>query len=282
MRWRNDAAKHARERRWFRRWVVEGYSVRQLSEQSGHSTAKLYRMMDYNLKQSPPQTAVDWGRCQHFIFDGTFLHRPGGIVALMDAETHTLVRGQYGVSESSEVQLMAFFEPLIRDGLRPLSFTVDGNPQLTRVLRKLWPGVAVQRCLIHVQRQGLLWCRNYPKTAYARKLRDLFLQVIQVRTKTDRDVFLEAVREWEAMYGHEIAAKPEIGPVFSDVKRARSMLLRALPDMFHYLDDPHIPISTNGLEGYFSRLKLRYRQHRGMSKGNLASYFHWYFYLVPK
>jgi len=39
------------------------------------------------------------------------------------------------------------------------------------------------------------------------------------------------------------------GYVFSDIKRARSMLLRALPDMFHYLDNPLIPTSTNGLEG---------------------------------
>ncbi|MCH8909706.1 MAG: hypothetical protein IH867_03105 [Chloroflexi bacterium] len=40
--------------------------------------------------------------------------------------------------------------------------------------------------------------------------------------------------------GGEMAAREETGRFFSDVKRARSMLLRALPDMFHYLDDAHI------------------------------------------
>lgn len=54
--------------------------------------------------------------------------------------------------------------------------------------------------------------------------------------------------------------------------------MRALPDMFYYLDDPAVPISTSGLEGYFSRLKRHYRQHRGLSKLKLKSYFQWYHY----
>ena len=47
--------------------------------------------------------------------------------------------------------------------------------------------------------------------------------------------------------------------------RARSLLAYALPNMFHYLDCPEITSTTNPLEGYFGRLKMRYRQHRGLS-----------------
>ena len=60
------------------------------------------------------------------------------------------------------------------------------------------------------------------------------------------------------------------------------MLLRALPDMFHYLDDPQIPTTTNGLEGYFSRLKSHYRQHRGLSPHKRPNYFAWYFHFAPR
>ncbi len=261
---------------------MEGYSVRQLSSQSGHSPRKLYRMISHYLEQTPPQFDLGLQGRQHFILDGTFFHRPQGLIVLMDGVTHTLVSGQYGVSESSESQLLAFLEPLVRDGLHPLSFTVDGNPQVTRVLRRVWPGVAVQRCLIHIQRQGLVWCRNAPTTTYARKLRNIFLQVTRIRTKADRDAFISLIQEWEDNYGSQIRHRPETGQVFSDIKRARSMLLRALPDMFHYLDDPLIPISTNSLEGYFSRLKARYRQHRGLRKENRNGYFQWYFHYVPR
>ena len=79
-----------------------------------------------------------------------------------------------------------------------------------------------------------------------------------------------------------IAAPVETERVFSDIKRARSMLRHALPDMFHYLDDQHIPTTTNGLEGYFSRLKSHYRQRRGLSPQRRPNYFAWYFHFVPR
>lgn len=280
--WRNPSAKRTKEREWFRLWITEGYSVRQLSNQSKHSPAKLYRMINYYLEQTPPQPRLSLRQCKHLILDGTFLHRPRSLIALMDAENRQVMTGQYPISENSEPRLMAFFEHLIQEGLHPRSFTVDGNPNVIRVLRQLWPGVTIQRCLIHIQRQGLSWYRAFPKTPHARKLRGIFLQVASIRSQAQRDRFLMDVREWEGKYSSQISRRPETGRVFSDIKRARSMLLRALPDMFHYLDDPHIPISTNGLESYFSRLKTRYRQHRGLSKQKRANYFQWYFYFVPK
>lgn len=239
-------------------------------------------MINYQLQQTPPLSTLDLGQCQHFVLDGTFLHRPCSLIALMDAETHRIVAGQYGVSENSEPQLLKFFEPLISVGLCPHSFTVDGNPKMIRIIRQLWPNVMVQRCLVHIQRQGLSWCRTSPKTTYARRLRQIFLQITKIRTPTDRDMFLGSITDWESKYGSQISSRRETGYVFSDIKRARSMVLRALPDMFHYLDNPLIPTSTNGLEGYFSRLKGHYRQHRGLRKEKRREYFQWYFHFVPK
>jgi len=239
-------------------------------------------MITYHLEKTPPQPALDLEQDQHLILDGTFLRRPRSLVALMDAETHRLVAGRYGVSESSEPQLAVFLQALKQSGLRPRSFTVDGNPTVIRVLYKLWPDVTVQRCLVHIQRQGLSWCRSYPKTTYARKLRKVFLKITHIHTPRDRDEFLSLFATWEDSYGTQLRHRPETGPVFSDIKRARSMLLRALPNMFHYLDNPLIPISTNGLESYFSRLKAHYRQHRGLRRENRNNYFNWYFHLVPK
>jgi transposase-like protein len=151
-----------------------------------------------------------------------------------------------------------------------------------KVIRTLWPGVIIQRCIVHVQRQGLSWCRRSPREASTKRLRELFLRVSSVHTKEERDLFITLFTAWEEKYGCYIASHPEKGRVFSDLKRARSMLLKALPDMFHYLDDTAIPSSTNGLESYFSRLKNHYRQHRGLSKRKLTSYFKWYLFYKPK
>jgi len=200
----------------------------------------------------------------------------------MDASTNRIIYGKYGVSENSEKQLTKFFKPLIGKGLHPVSCTVDGNPQAIKIIRALWPDIIIQRCLIHIQRQGLMWCRRYPKTAIARQLRDIFLCVTHIRTTEERDEFLKLVIRWEQKYGQHIKVKPERGRVFSDIKRARSMLIKALPNMFHYLDDPNISFTTNGLESYFSRLKGHYRQHRGLRKKKLGNYFNWYMFYKPK
>ena len=216
------------------------------------------------------------------IFDGTFLHRPVSIVALMDAKTNMIISGEHDVRENSSMQLTVFMSPLKERGLGPLSCTTDGNPQAMRVIKTMWPDIVIQRCLVHIQRQGLSWCRTYPKTGYARKLRDIFRDVTYIYTKEDRDRFLRKLNAWEEKYGSYIAQKPERGRVFSDIKKARSMLLKALPDMFHYLQDPSIPSSTNGLEGYFSRLKGHYRHHRGLKPEKRHRYFDWYFKLRPR
>ncbi len=239
-------------------------------------------VIDYCLRHGPPETKDTLEHYQYLIFDGTFLHRPVSLVTLMDGRSNTVISGQYGISENSDSQLLSFFKPLIAKDLQPTSCTVDGNPQAMRVLKSLWPEIITQRCLVHIQRQGLMWCRSYPKTVPARRLREIFLQVTNIRTYTERDRFLGKVNQWEEKYGWQMVTQPERGRVFSDLKRARSMLQKALPDMFHYLDDSNISFSTNGLEGYFSRLKSRYRGHRGLCKTKLHNYFHWYLFLRPK
>ncbi len=267
---------------WFRRWIVEGYSVRQLVDQSLHNQPSMRRLIDGFLANTPPTLTLNTKTSRYLLFDGTFLRRPHSIVVLMDGQGHRVLRGQFGVRENSPSELMAFFKPMIDEGLRPLSFTVDGNRNVITVLKALWPEIVIQRCLVHIQRQGLSWCRNFPKTVYARQLRKIFSQIKRIDTITDREAFIKLVDTWESRYGEVIAERKETGPVFSDIKRARSMLLHALPDMFHYLDDPNISTTTNSLEGYFSRLKSHYRQHRGLSTQKRSNYFAWYFHFKPK
>jgi len=48
-----------------------------------------------------------------------------------------------------------------------------------------------------------------------------------VRTQEQKQSFLKAVADWENHYGKKIESKKETGWVFSDLKRARSMLLKA-------------------------------------------------------
>lgn len=230
----------------------------------------------------PDYKLTNPGQYHHLIFDGTFLHRPKSVVGLMDAKTNTIISGKYGISENSISQLTSFFAPLKESGLKPISCTTDGNPQAIQTLKVLWPNITVQRCLVHIQRQGLMWCRQNPKRTNAKALREIFLKVPFIYSESQRDLFLEEIMVWEKKYGQYIACTTEKSKVIEGIKKARSMLTKAIPDMFHYLKNSNIPRTTNSLEGYFSRLKSHYRDHRGLSKNKLDNYFSWYFYFRPK
>lgn len=254
--------------------------MRQLAVQSGHSSSTIRRVIKYWLTRTP-RTTAELSAHRYVIFDGTVFEQHRGIFAVMDARRFSVLYGAWDVSEGPS-DLEKFCTVLLERQLSPKSATVDGNPHLIKLLRSLWPQIIIQRCLVHIQRQGLMWCRRYPRRTDAKVLRKLFIQVTSIRNETQRDSFLAQLNSWEQKYGGRIASSRETGWVFSDLKRARSMLLSALPDMFHYLHDPAISTSTNGLEGYFSRLKQKYRQHRGLAKHHRLSYFMWYLHLCPR
>jgi len=278
--WKNTLNKHLRKRIWFERWIVEGYTLRQLAAQSGHSISTLRRIIEHWL-QRPPPNRIELSTYRYLLFDGTFIDQRKGVFAVMDSERFTVIHGAPEMAEGP-AHLHPFCSALVHRGLVPISATVDGNPHLMRILRLLWPEILIQRCLVHIQRQGLSWCRQHPKRTDAKHLRALFLQVMSLHTISYRDCFLSQVHAWERRYGCHIARSAEKGWVFSDLKRARSMLLSALPDMFRYLDDPLIAKSTNALEGYFARLKHKYRQHRGLAQRHREAYFRWYLHLCPR
>lgn len=274
--WGNKSNKAYQEKIWFDRWIIEGYSVRQLVSMSNHSPEKIRAIIRYWLDR-PPVSRVDLTATKNLIIDGTFLVGRISIMIVMSAVNHSIVAGKFGVAENSESQVTLFLNSLKASGLNPTSCTTDGNPQVIKVVQYLWPKITMQRCVVHVQRQGLMWCRRFPKRTDAKRLRELFLKVTYIYNKEERNRFLTELFSWEDRYGANIQSSREKGRVFSDLKRARSMLLKAIPNMFHYLENTSIPKSTNGLEGYFSRLKNHYRQHRGLSENRRSAYFTWYF-----
>ena len=161
---------------------------------------------------------------------------------------------------------------------KPKAITIDGNTNIIRAINAIWPSITIQRCLVHIQRQGLSWLRRKPQLPSAQSLRQLLLMVTNIETRVQQKIFIDQWHLWEKRFGKSVIQLPSNHKVFGDLQRTRSLIIHALPDMFHYLDDRRIPPTTNKLEGYFSRLKMIYRQHRGLSKNNRSNYFNWYIY----
>jgi len=255
--------------------------MRQLHQQSGLTMRTLRRIIAYWLTR-PTETLRDLSCYQHLVIDSTYLHgRHPAVTVVMDAATNTVITGRYGLHESHGA-MATFCAEMACHGLSPFSITTDGQPKLLAHLRAQWPETILQRCLVHIQRQGLAWCRRQPARTDAQHLRRLFRQLTEIHTPQACDRWISQFIAWEQRYGWRIELTPEHGYVFSDLKRARSLIVHALPDMFHYLDHPNIVNHTNGLEGYFSRMKMRYRQHRGLSSEHKQSFIQWYLHLCPR
>jgi transposase-like protein len=258
--------------------MTEGYSLRQLSMISGYSQRTLRRIIAFHLGQIP-EPPDELSEARYIVMDGSYIQgRQQAVIGLADPTRNRIVAGIYGIKEG-EARMYDYCRVLAEEGLSPRSVTIDGLWQVHVMINTIWPSATVQRCLVHIQRQGLAWCRHQPKRLDTQQLREFFTRVMSIRTPMQRDDFIDQWQRWEERWGPAILASRETGWTFGDLKRARSLLTKALPHMFAYLEDPLIPKSTNWLEGYFSRLKSRYRQHRGLPVHTRQCYFDWYFHL---
>lgn len=276
-RWKGLSTFHIH---WFRLWMIQATTIKELARQNYCSPSTVRRAILYWLER-PPESVVSYCTVRHIILDGSFLRRNKGLYVVMDAHDHHIIHGDYNIREGGE-DLKSIYQHLAARGLHPESATVDGNPQQINYLYAQWPMITIQRCVVHIQRQGLSWCRRTPKRTDAKHLRKLFLMLTDVQTEVQVNKFLRKVDVWERRFGPSLTSSPNRGRVCGDVLRARSMLLKALPNLFHYVSNKDIIRSTNALEGYFSRLKEHYRRHRGLAPRHRQAYFQWYFVLVPK
>ena len=173
--------------------------------------------------------------------------------------------------------------PILRDlkkrGLDPKAITMDGHRLVIQAIYDVWPDVFIQRCLYHIQRQGLQWLRIFPKTEAGRDLRFILKIITNIKTEKDKMVFLMTYSDWYHKHRDFIKKLPRDSVANIDLKKAMGLINNALPDMFHYIDDPFIAPTTNLLENFYSQLKHHYRRHRGLTERHKIAYLKWFCYL---
>ena len=274
--WHRPDVSRQKEQAWFKLWVTESFSIRQLSKISGHSKSKLERIKNYWLNQLPP-SRLDYSQYKYVLFDGTYFHKNGCLILLMDALTQRIIMNAYVATESYKtvhpmlIQLNAL-------GLRPQALILDGHRMVIRAIREAWGTVIIQRCLYHIQREGLRWLRTYPKTEAAKELQKLLRYLPKIKDIERKNLFLCNYANWIDTYKKFVSTLPSSTVACKDLKRTMALIANAIPDMFHYLDDSNIHSTTNCLESFFSRLKADFRRHRGLSETHKKSYLRWYCY----
>lgn len=174
---------------------------------------------------------------------------------------------------------------LITLGLQIESVTSDGHKSILKAIKKALPDVTAQRCLVHIQRMCLLWLTQYPKHIAGIELRKIVLLLLKIKTHNDCLYWTDMLDTWYKTHKEYLSEKTinkETGRYWYThklLRRSYFTIKRALPNMFHYLQNPKIPYTTNGIEGYFSHLKNHLDLHRGLTTEHRANFIKWYIYL---
>ena len=254
--------------------MKESYSIRQLARISGHSESKLKRIKNYWLQQTPKEE-FNYSQVKHILFDGTYFNKKDCFLVMMDSESQEIIMCD-SVDKESYQTAYPRFKKLREQGLNPEFVTMDGHRSIIRAFKKVWPKINIQRCLYHIQREGLRWLRTYPKTEAGRELRKVLASVCAIKNGKERNEFIDSYKQWSLNYQSFVKSLPRAIVAYKDLSKTMALISNALPDMFYYLDDSKVPSTTNKLEGFFSRLKADYHRHRGLSKKHKNTYLKWY------
>lgn len=166
-----------------------------------------------------------------------------------------------------------FLEPLPV----PDAVVIDGQKGLQAAVHYLWPLTKIQRCVVHIERLARIKLSRHPKTSAGKELLALVKRLFGVHTSKQRGRWLCVYRRWERRhadflkersYGEPLVGKKRIWwYTHRNIRAARSLIRNALPHLFTFIDYPHVPRTTNHVEGGVnSRLKELVHRHRGLSQ----------------
>ena len=198
---------------------------------------------------------------------------------LMNATNQKIIAHLY-VKKESFKEAYPWLMTLRQQGLTPLFITTDGEQQIMRAMKLVWPQAKLQRCLYHLQHEGMRWLRTYPKTEAGKELRAILATLSRIKTYKERDVFINGYIAWVNKYKEFVFSLPRINVASKDLRRTMILINNALPDMFHYLDNQCVHSTTNALESLHSRIKSDYQRHRGLTKSHRISWIRWYYFYM--
>ena len=188
----------------------------------------------------------------------------GKILHLIFVKRETLLLYEAGIKEIS------------RRGIEIQSIICDGKPGIFA----MFLDIPMQMCQFHMVEIVNRYLTRKPKLESAKELRGI---VLQLKNMTGAE-FTKVLDGWQLKWADflnekTVAVSQKTGKKRQNYthKRLRSAWLsiqRHLPYLFTFEDYPHlnIPNTTNTLDGHFSDLKNKLRNHNGLSKERKMKY----------
>jgi hypothetical protein len=233
----------------------------QLAERYGCSTKTIQRRLD----KAQIIRRKDFSCVAVVIMDTTYFGRGWGVMVFKNALDGAVLFKQYVRYETSALYLAGIAE-ISRRGIVVQATVCDGRQGLFGI----FGDIPMQMCLFHQVQIVLRYLTRKPKTQAAIELKNLTLKLKKQSSKEFTDNLNNRHLQWKDFLNAR-SLSHTTGKTFYTHKRLRSAylsLMKHLPYLFLYQDckELMIPNTTNALDGQFSDLKNKLRNHNGSSK----------------
>lgn len=217
----------------------------------------------------------------HLIIDGTYFSNDLCLVLYRDNDIKYTQLYRFSDGERYE-EICEDLANLQILGVEIESITCDGHRAVLKAIKQVYPNIIVQRCVVHVYRMAKIWLRQKPKIEASIELIRIINLLPLITTHNDRIYFTRMFKAWydkHKLFINEKNRNELTGRWWyrhKNLRRTTTLITKALPDLFYYLDNAKIPKSTNGLESFFGHLKDNLSIHRGLSFNNRKAFILWY------
>lgn len=196
--------------------------------------------------------------------DTTYWGRTFGVMLFKDNITKENLLKYYVKYETNLVYIQGI-EELINQGFTILAIVCDGRKGLIQSFKD----IPVQMCQFHQIMIIQRYLTKKPKLQAAKEL----MGVVDLMTITDKESFVGALNLWFEKWEwflNERSTNSITKKSYYTHKKLRSSynsLKNNLPWLFTWYDnyELNIPNTTNAIDGHFSDLKNKLRNHNGLS-----------------
>lgn len=259
---------------------MERQVYKYLVRDSGISQSKIQMLFKDYLK-SAPTVAIKSKHQVHLLIDASYFSNGLCLILYYDHDLR-YVQLYRETNQEKYKEIREDLENLKKLNVDVYSVTCDGHKAILKAVRKTFPNVVIQRCLVHIKRQVKNYTSGQPKLLQAKELLKMSNQITSIKTQEQCSEWLLQFYNWHQenkLFINQKSRSTETNRMWythKDLHAACSLIINAIPNMFAYINDNEIPYTTNRLESYFTHLKEKLTLHRGLRFDAKKSFIKWY------
>ncbi len=183
-----------------------------------------------------PKLSYSQNKEVYLLIDATYFSEEICLVVFRD---DVLKQTQlYRVTDGEHYEeLKEDLQNILNLGIKIGGITCDGDKSLLKAIKKVYPEVPMQRCLVHIQRMCKIWLSSHPKTRAGFELREIVCKLHFIDSEAKKQYWIKEILDWFVEHKDFINQKSyneQTGRYWYThkmVRRCFSVIKKALPNM---------------------------------------------------